>query len=171
MRLLVVPAAGLVLFTGLTSSIPVPQLSDGTLRGAESKQLSINESPSDVSLPNTTLPIAATVFRGVPGPKNCRGLAMAVLNLPQPAQQYTTEMCYDLAGPAGCGLFVANKADGCEARLFAERRCWGYMNTVVFLPEPRAVGGNWRSMAVRCRAEPPDPDGLGGWPLAGIITK
>lgn len=45
----------------------------------------------------------------------------------------------------------------------------GYFNTVVFIPEDRAVGGQWRSVEVRCGVPPPDPESLGAPPLAGVM--
>lgn len=118
------------------------------------------------------LPIRATIFRGVPGPKACRGGAMTALDFGAgTALQHTDERCYDLPDTAGCGNFVANKADGCEARLFAERGCRMFVNLAVYQPDDRAVGGLWRSMAVRCGVPEPDPATLGAPPLAGMWSK
>ncbi|KAK0709239.1 hypothetical protein B0T26DRAFT_678688 [Lasiosphaeria miniovina] len=135
-------------------------------------QVTINDDPTS----NTTdaqLPISATIFSGVPGPRECRGSVMATLDVaPPPAGGgRTAAACYNLPSPAGCGNFVANKADGCEARLFAEPNCAMYTNTAVFIPESRAVGGLWRSISVQCGIPPPDPDSLGKPPLADLMTN
>ncbi|KAK0615720.1 hypothetical protein B0T17DRAFT_538971 [Bombardia bombarda] len=76
-----------------------------------------------------------------------------------------------MPAPAGCGNFVANKQDGCEARLFAEPNCRLYMNTAVFIPEDRAVGGLWRSMSLRCGVPAPDPAALGSPPLGELMKN
>ncbi|KAL8377175.1 hypothetical protein RB595_008042 [Gaeumannomyces hyphopodioides] len=135
-------------------------------------QVSINRPPDRPAQP--ALPIRATIFRGVPGPKACRGGAMTTLDFGAgagAALRHTEEVCYDLPDTAGCGNFVANKADGCEARLFAERGCRMFVNLAVYQPEDRAVGGRWRSMAVRCGVPEPDPATLGAPPLAGMWSK
>lgn len=75
-----------------------------------------------------------------------------------------------MPSPAGCGNFVANKEDGCEARLYAEPGCVGYLNTAVFIAEDRAVGGVWRSMVVQCGIPAPDPATLGEPPLQNLIN-
>ncbi|KAK1782373.1 hypothetical protein QBC45DRAFT_439284 [Copromyces sp. CBS 386.78] len=129
------------------------------------------------------LPIRATIFSGVPGPSHCRGHAVLLLDLPQPPLNpdnntpiTTAPQCYNIPGDnpaatAGCGAFQANKSDGCEAHLFAEPNCVGYLNTVVFIPEERAVGGVWRSVEVRCGVAASDPDTLGAPPLAGVMGQ
>ncbi|KAL8289459.1 hypothetical protein RB597_001184 [Gaeumannomyces tritici] len=139
-------------------------------------QVSINRPASDDGPAKPTLPIRATIFRGVPGPKACRGGAMTTLDFGVgggggAALLHTQEVCYDLPDTAGCGNFLANKADGCEARLFAERGCRMFVNLAVYQPEDRAVGGRWRSMAVRCGVPEPDPATLGAPPLAGMWSK
>jgi hypothetical protein len=66
---------------------------------------------------------------------------------------------------------VASKEAGCEARLFSEPGCRMYLNTAVFIPEERAVGGQWRSVGVRCGVPAPDPESLGPPPLAGLMRR
>ena len=168
LRLILSFAFGAVYLASQAESTPLPQ---GQIQ-EDTGQVSINESPSNNDT-ETNLPIVATIFGGVPGPKKCRGSPMAAINLPPPqGLGLTTQAhCYNLPGVAGCGNFVANKADGCEARLFAEPACRSYVNTVVFIPEDRAVGGSWRSISVQCGVPAPDPDSLGAPPLADMIMK
>lgn len=153
------------------------QLPPGTTLDEDSGHRAINDPGDDDAAPaDPDLPIRATIYSGVPGPKHCRGAPVAVLDLPRPVDLHTAELCYDVDGgarstSAGCGVFVANKVDGCEARLFAEPGCRTYVNTAVFQAEMRPVGGSWRSMAVRCGVVPPDPDSLGVPPLSGMIMK
>jgi len=87
------------------------------------------------------------------------------------ANTASSEKCFDMpvGRPVGCGVFVANKRDGCQARLFSEPKCRIYANTVVFLPEERVVGGLWRSLGVRCGIPEPDPESLGVPPLQGVL--
>jgi hypothetical protein len=66
---------------------------------------------------------------------------------------------------------MANKDDGCEARLFAEPACFSYVNTVVFMPENRAVGGMWRSFSVECGIPAPDTASLGAPLLQGMMQN
>jgi len=118
--------------------------------------------------------ITATLYRGAEGRSRCRGGPMTVLSLPPPpAGRPAAERCFDLPGPAACGVFAAARADGCEARLFAEPACPppAFVTTHVFAPDARPVGGLWRSVAVRCGVVPPDPAALGTPPLAGLITS
>lgn len=176
---------------------PDPQLPSGAQVQEDTGQVTINGDPSGIenspSVPN--LPITATIFSGVPGPKSCRGHVVFDLLIPPPPSMIgndtsitttTTDdndennsdddnsaipKCYNLPSVAGCGNFVANKADGCEVRLFAEPYCRLYMNTAVFVPEQRSVGGNWRSVEVRCGVTPPDPKSLGRPPLQELMTQ
>jgi hypothetical protein len=150
---------------------PAPQFPPGAELQEDTGQVAINPSPAD----NTTvthIPISATIFAGVPGPKSCRGGVMAKLDLapPQGLGMRTAAQCYNLVTAAGCGNFIANKEDGCEARLFGEANCQMYMNTAVFTPEDRAVGGNWRSMSLQCGIPPIDPALLGPPPLADMVA-
>jgi hypothetical protein len=136
-------------------------------------QVTINGDPTGNSIPGSEIPITATIFSGVPGPSACRGSVIFQLTLPPPAPGAgpTQEQCYNLERAAGCGNFVASKEAGCEARLFSEPGCKMYLNTVVFIPEERAVGGMWRSVALRCGVPAPDPDSLGPPPLAGLMRR
>ncbi|KAK0707642.1 hypothetical protein B0H67DRAFT_602930 [Lasiosphaeris hirsuta] len=154
---------------------------DDVAAGAEvtedNGQVTINDDPT-ANDTVTALPIRATVFTGTPGPRHCRGGVMVQLDLPppppataNPQERMTEAKCYNMPETAGCANFVANKGDGCEARLFAEPGCRLYMNTAVFVPEERAVGGLWRSMAVQCGIPEPDPDTLGSPPLAGLLRS
>ncbi|KAH6617210.1 hypothetical protein F5144DRAFT_615865 [Chaetomium tenue] len=140
-------------------------------------QVTINGDPTGNTTLGPDIPITATIFSGVPGPSTCRGHILLQLTLPQPAPAPADgarppppqpETCYTLppsqshsqGTTAGCGIFLASKAAGCEARLFSEPGCRAYVNTAVFVPEERAVGGRWRSVGVRCGVVPPDLGGL-----------
>ncbi|KAK3492688.1 uncharacterized protein B0T23DRAFT_147758 [Neurospora hispaniola] len=188
----------LLLFILLSSSsIPtataIPQLPAGANLKEDNGQVTINRDPTDNQTDNH-LPIRATIFSGVPGPTHCRGHVVLLLDLPPPSPSpdgnsllTTPPQCYNIpstgnpssssssssstAGTAGCGNFLANKSDGCEARVFAEPNCAGYLNTVVFTQEDRAVGGQWRSLEVRCGVPAPDPESLGKPPLAGFMGQ
>jgi hypothetical protein len=46
-----------------------------------------------------------------------------------------------------------------------------YVNTVVFMPEERAVGGIWRSMLVRCGIDVPEIGQLDPSILSGVLRK
>lgn len=139
-------------------------------------QVTINGDPTGNTTLGPDIPITATIFSGVPGPSTCRGHILLQLNPPAPpppptnpddannpipaSSQQPAETCYTLRQPAGCGVFTASKAAGCEARLFSEPLCRAYVNTAVFVPEERAVGGRWRSVGVRCGVAPPDLEGV-----------
>ena len=148
-----------------TCNFAAPALGADAHIQEDTGQVAIN-SPSEGQLGAGGV-ISATVFRGVPGPKTCRGPPMAELPIGRGAT--AAEHCFDLPAPAGCAIFVAAKDDGCEARLFAEPGCTSYVNTAVFMPEARAVGGSFRSIGLRCGIPAPDPDSLGTPPLAGLI--
>ncbi|KAK4237328.1 hypothetical protein C8A03DRAFT_16114 [Achaetomium macrosporum] len=136
-------------------------------------QVTINGDPTGNSTLGSNIPITATIFSGVPGPSTCRGSVILKLTLPSPTPGAgpTQEQCYNLAQVAGCGNFVASKEAGCEARLFSEPGCRMYLNTAVFIPEERAVGGMWRSVSLRCGIPAPDPESLGPPPLAGLVRR
>ena len=114
--------------------------------------------------------IRVTIFDSDPGPKKCRGNAIVNMELPPSNGRETSPQCYNIPGVAGCGNFVASKGDGCEAKLFSEANCNMYVNTAVFIPEDRAVGGQWRSMSLQCGRAPPDPAN-GGTPLLQDAIK
>ncbi|KAK3316621.1 hypothetical protein B0H66DRAFT_299806 [Apodospora peruviana] len=155
----------------------VPQFPPGAEIQEDTGQVSINGDPTgggDTGTTTPNLPIKATIFSSSPGPKSCRGHVMLVLDIPPPPQDRVTTtaaQCYNMPAPASCGNFVANKEDGCEVRLFAEENCRLFMNTAVFIPEERAVGGLWRSLSVRCGIPPPDPATLGAPPLQDIMRQ
>lgn len=154
----------------ILSANALPQLLDRASVQEDTGQVSINERP-DAQSAVTSLPITVTIFSGSPGPKTCRGNLVTTLTLPQPdgLGLRTGAQCYNLPSVAGCGNFRANKNDGCEARLFAEPACVSYVNTAVFMPENRAVGGMWRSFSVECGIPAPDPASLGTPPLQGMM--
>lgn len=135
--------------------------------------------PASTSLPAATLgpppaaqiPILALSYSGSGGPKHCRGSLLQNMGFARPAAQWKTGSCINLPSDARCGVFYSEKGDNCEAQLFNEMDCYNttmtYVNTVVFMPEERAVGALWRSMFVRCGVEVPeakilDPAILGG---------
>jgi hypothetical protein len=159
----------------LHTSTALPQLPVGASLQEDTGQVSINPRPdaaNTAAAPN--LPITITIFFGSPGPKTCRGSPVTTLTLPRPPEglglRRTGSQCYSLpSAGAGCGTFSANKDDGCEARLFAEPSCASYVNTAVFVPETRAVGGLWRSFSVECGIPAPDPATLGEPPLRGMM--
>ncbi|KAF4775904.1 hypothetical protein HER10_EVM0001789 [Colletotrichum scovillei] len=119
----------------------------------------------DITQPNTTVPppqeqkppvpITVRLFPSSPGVKNCRGASF----------------CYNLPGTAQCGIFMGNKADGCEAKLFRGERCSAFSNVAVFQDELRPVGGFFASMSIKCGVIPvePKPLSLGG--LGGKMQK
>ncbi|KAK3401790.1 hypothetical protein B0T20DRAFT_475896 [Sordaria brevicollis] len=169
-------------------SFPTPTLAlpKGQLPAVtqDTGQVTINPNPTTANQPTDNIPIRATIYSGVPGPSHCRGHPILLLDLPIPPLSpsgilaTTAPKCYNIpsspsssntAGVAGCGVFSASKSSGCEARVFAEPGCRGYLNTVVFIPEERAVGGQWRSLEVRCGVKPPDEEALGRPPLVGLM--
>ncbi|KAF3762822.1 hypothetical protein M406DRAFT_223218, partial [Cryphonectria parasitica EP155] len=115
------------------------------------------------------IPIKATFYSGSEGPKACRGGVIAVINMQKPSLPGapTTPQCYNFPSlqSSGCATFLANKADGCEASVYAETNCRSYMNTMAFMPENRPVGGNWRSVKVQCGLPEPDMSTLGKPPM------
>ncbi len=168
------PTLLLLLLSSLPRSLSVEDLPAGVdITEDTPGQVTINGDPTGNSTLGPSLPISATVFSGVPGPSSCRGSVIFRLDPPQPVAGAgpTNEDCYNLPQVAGCGNFLASKEAGCEARLFAESNCRMYVNTAVFIPEERAVGGAWRSVGVRCGVPAPDPDSLGPPPLAGLMRN
>lgn len=164
-------AAIILASSALSTPLPQQELPNGVDVDGDQDQVTINPSPETNSTV-THLPITATIFTGSPGPKRCRGSVMASLNIPPRPEgaPRTGEQCYNLRAPAGCANFVANKGDGCEARLFSEPNCAAYANTAVFVPEARTVGGIWRSISIECGVPVPDPDSLGAPPLADLLA-
>ncbi|KAF2756500.1 hypothetical protein EJ05DRAFT_477636 [Pseudovirgaria hyperparasitica] len=108
--------------------------------------------------PRPSIPITALVFDRAPGPKSCRGTLVSSITLTRPSSQHRNGTCYDMHHAAQCGVFVANKADACEARLYSMSGCpetlqEAYVTTVVFGPDRTARGGLWVSILVRCGVE------------------
>lgn len=121
--------------------------------------------------PAAQVPILALSYSGAGGPKHCRGSLLQKMAFARPAAQWKNGSCINLPKEARCGVFYSEKGDNCEAQLFNEMDCYNttstYVNTVVFMPEERAVGALWRSMFVRCGIDVPetkmlDPAILGG---------
>lgn len=100
--------------------------------------------------------IHVTIFDSDLGPKRCRGNAIVNMEFPSSNGRETSPQCFNIPGVGGCGNFVASESDGCEAKLFSEANCSMYVNTVVFIPESLAVGGQWRSMSLQCGKVQPD---------------
>ncbi|OHF00628.1 hypothetical protein CORC01_03945 [Colletotrichum orchidophilum] len=122
------------------------------------------------------VPITVRLFPSAPGVKTCRGAAFVDMALPLNASTepiYTSKdgQCYNLPGTAQCGVFMGNKADGCEAKLFRGERCTSFSNVAVFQNEVRPVGGFFASMSIKCGVVPvePKPLSLGG--LGGKMQK
>ncbi|KAK4126995.1 hypothetical protein N657DRAFT_640887 [Parathielavia appendiculata] len=167
----------LLLLTSPHQAIAVKNLPAGVDISEDTPgQVTINGDPTGNTTVGANLPISATIFWGVPGPSTCRGSVMVEFRLPQPADPDagpTQEWCYTLPRVSGCGKFVASKEAGCQARLFSEPGCQMYVNTAVFIPEERAVGGRWWSVGVRCGVPAPAPESetLGLPPLAGLIRR
>ncbi|KAI1087289.1 hypothetical protein F5B19DRAFT_79276 [Rostrohypoxylon terebratum] len=113
------------------------------------------------------VPIAALLFSGPPGPKDCRGTVMANVQLPKPGSQHSTPTCYNVPGISQCATFVANMDDGCQARLFNEPNCLTFANLAVFTPEQKPVGGLLRSIEIICgiKGVTPPPLNLPGLEL------
>ncbi|KAK8069085.1 hypothetical protein PG994_005701 [Apiospora phragmitis] len=104
------------------------------------------------------IPITALLYAGSPGPKQCRGSPMMRIPIARPVSNTTAPQCYNIPRlPANCGTFMAEKEDGCEARVFADWDCKEFENLVVFMPELRTVGGIIRSVEVRCGVEAVEP--------------
>lgn len=128
--------------------------------------------------PEPPIPIKAVFYSGSEGPKTCRGHVLAVINLPKPAGTAGTAgpgeaQCYNFPGGqySGCANFMANKVDGCAAKVFGETNCRDYLNTAAFMAEDRAVGGHWRSVEVQCGIPEPDPATLGKPPMMDKISS
>ncbi|KAI0442755.1 hypothetical protein F4803DRAFT_517832 [Xylaria telfairii] len=135
------------------------------------EQVAINRTDTNPSNPATEqpVPISAVLFDGSPGPKDCRGTAILTMQLTKPGAQHSLPTCYNVPDKtvAQCGVFLANKDDGCQARIFSEPDCRTFANLAVFIPESRAFGGYIRSMEVTCGvvSEAPAPLNLPGLEL------
>lgn len=125
--------------------------------------------------PSAQMPILALTYSGSGGPKHCRGELLSKTQFPPPIETWKKGMCINLPSEARCGVFFSNKGDNCEAQLFNEADCYNstrtYVNTVVFMPEERAVGGLWSSMWVRCGIDVPEAKMLDPSILGGALRK
>jgi hypothetical protein len=125
--------------------------------------------------PSAQLPILALTYSGAGGPKHCRGDLLSKTQFTPPVERWKEGTCINLPGEARCGVFFSNKGDNCEAQLFNEVDCYNttrtYINTVVFMPEERAVGGLWSSMWVRCGVDVPEAKMLDPSILGGALRK
>jgi hypothetical protein len=125
--------------------------------------------------PSSQFPILALSYSGDGGPKHCRGDLLQKMHFPPPASTYKNGTCIDLPAMASCGVFFAGKDDNCEAQLFNMNGCMNttetFVNTVVFMPEERAVGALWRSMYVRCGIDAPEAAILDPDLLSGLLQK
>ncbi|PSN75259.1 hypothetical protein BS50DRAFT_512848 [Corynespora cassiicola Philippines] len=121
------------------------------------------------------VPILALSYESSGGPKHCRGELLQKISFSHPAKKWKNGTCVDLPNDARCGVFYAGKDDNCEAQLFNMPRCYNtsetYVNTVVFMPEERAVGALWRSMYVRCGVEAPEAGILDPSILGALLNK
>ncbi|POS73354.1 hypothetical protein DHEL01_v208263 [Diaporthe helianthi] len=143
-----------------------------TLEGKPAQQAAPQEQQDP---PEPLIPINAVFYSGSEGPKSCRGHVLAVINLPKPAGTGGPgpAQCFNFPGEqySGCANFMANKVDGCVAKVFGDTNCRAYLNTVAFMVEDRAVGGRWRSTEVQCGIPEPDPDTLGKPPMVDQISS
>ncbi|KAK1991570.1 hypothetical protein LX36DRAFT_704621 [Colletotrichum falcatum] len=122
------------------------------------------------------IPITAHLFASSPGVKTCRGSAFAKVQLPANASSepvFTGQdgQCYDLSETAQCGIFMGNKADGCEAKLYRGEGCAAFANLAVFQEEMRPVGGFFKSISIRCGVVPIEPKPLSLGNLGGKLQK
>ncbi|KAF2849587.1 hypothetical protein T440DRAFT_533793 [Plenodomus tracheiphilus IPT5] len=120
-------------------------------------------------------PVLALTYSGSGGPKHCRGELIQKTLFPPPLDQWENGTCINLPSEARCGVFFSGKGDNCEAQLFNMANCYNttrtYVNTVVFMPEERAVGALWSSMFVRCGVEVPEAKMLDPSILGGALKK
>lgn len=135
--------------------------------------------PSVIAAPqppsSTHIPILALTYSGSGGPKHYRGNLIEKTFFPPPLEAWKNGTCINLRSEARCGVFFASKGDNCEAQLFNVADCYNitrtYINTVVFMPEERAVGALWSSMYVRCGIEVPEAKMLDPSILGGALKK
>ncbi|EDU49513.1 hypothetical protein A1F94_009106 [Pyrenophora tritici-repentis] len=157
---------------GMIGSTPQPKSSAGW---ADEGVLGPKPTPKPSAKPqppsDAQIPIVALTYSGAGGPKHCRGELLAKTFLPRPVEKWKNGTCINLPSEARCGVFFSSKGDNCEAALFNMPDCYNttrtYVNTVVFMPEERAVGALWSSMFLRCGIDVPeakmlDPAILGG---------
>ncbi|KAF1832830.1 hypothetical protein BDW02DRAFT_408660 [Decorospora gaudefroyi] len=121
------------------------------------------------------IPIVALTYTGSGGPKHCRGQLLQKTYFPPPMDQWKEGTCINLPSEARCGVFFSNPGDNCEAQLFSTSDCRNtsvaYVNTVVFMPEERAVGALWNSMWVRCGVDVPETKMLDPGILGGALKR
>ncbi|KAI1424661.1 hypothetical protein F5Y12DRAFT_434591 [Xylaria sp. FL1777] len=136
---------------------------------SNTEQVAINRTDANPASPlsEQPVPISAVLFDGSPGPKDCRGNIVLNIGLAKPGAQHSTPTCYNVPGVAQCGNFLANKDDGCQARVFNDPDCRTFANLAVFIPEMRAFGGYVRSVEITCGvvSETPPPLDLPGLEL------
>jgi hypothetical protein len=173
-----VPTAMTETLEGMIGMTPTPQSSaswsaEGVLGPRPTPTPSAVPKPRPP--PSTRIPIVALTYSGSGGPKHCRGKLLQKNLFPPPIDKWKNGTCINLPSEARCGLFFSNKGDNCEAQLFNEADCYNttrtYVNTVVFMPEERAVGALWSSMFVRCGVDVPEAKMLDPSILGGALKK
>ena len=113
--------------------------------------LTMPEPQTPLKAAPANVPIVAQLFSSSPGPKQeCRGNNVMQILFQQPLP--TTATCYNTPSLAQCAKFVANKEDGCQARIFSSRDCVevSFSNLAVFQPNPWPLGGLMRSVEFTC---------------------
>lgn len=165
---------------GIIGFTPEPQSSgswdaEGVLGPKPTPTPSRVPAPKPAAPQAPQIPILALTYAGSGGPKHCRGKLLKKSYFPPPLEKWKNGTCINLPGEARCGVFFSNKGDNCEAALFNEGDCLNttstYINTVVFMPEERAVGALWKSMWVRCGVEVPEAKMLDPSILGGALKK
>ncbi|KAJ6199812.1 hypothetical protein J3E72DRAFT_393303 [Bipolaris maydis] len=165
---------------GIIGFTPEPQSSgswdaEGVLGPKPTPKPSRVPAPKPAAPPAPQIPILALTYSGSGGPKHCRGKLLKKSYFPPPLERWKNGTCINLPSEARCGVFFSNKGDNCEAALFNEGDCLNttstYINTVVFMPEERAVGALWKSMWVRCGVEVPETKMLDPSILGGALKK
>lgn len=138
-------------------------------------QTHASPAPSTIRPSNAQVPILALTYAGSGGPKHCRGELIQKTHLLPPLEQWINGSCINLQKEARCGVFFADKGDNCEAQLFNAAHCYNttrtYVNTVVFMPEERAVGALWGSMFVQCGVKVPEAKMLDPGILGDALRK
>jgi hypothetical protein len=176
--IMTIPTAMTETKEGMIGMTPTPQVSaswsaEGVLGPRPTSTPSAVPKPRPP--PSAQIPIVALTYSGSGGPKHCRGELLEKTYFPPPIDKWRNGTCINLPGEARCGVFFSNKGDNCEAQLFNERDCYNttrtFVNTVVFMPEERAVGALWSSMFVRCDVEVPEAKMLDPSILGGALKK
>ncbi|KAF1972647.1 hypothetical protein BU23DRAFT_599438 [Bimuria novae-zelandiae CBS 107.79] len=164
---------------GMIGATPIPQPSSTSADEGFIGNMEASSVPKPTARPSPPpapqVPIAAMSYSGDGGPKHCRGQLLQNFTLPRPASSWRNGTCVDLPARARCGVFYSAKGDNCEAQLFTMEGCYNttetYMNTVVFMPEERPVGGMWKSMYIRCGIDAPEPALINPSILGGALKK